>query len=80
MANNPNPIPILVVLFLLKNKSGGAHLSPALPSALELESMLDNAHSMIHMIEKLNGLAQAGSQASLPDMKKMMEIVEKIPL
>jgi len=80
MAKNPNPIPILAVLFLLKNKNGGMRLSPALPSALELESMLDNAHSMIHMIEKLNGLAQSGAQASLPDMKKMMEIVEKLPL
>ena len=46
----------------------------------ELESMLDNAHSMIHTIEKLRGFAQVSGQGSLPDMKKMMEIVEKLPL
>ena len=49
-------------------------------NTLELESMLDNAHSMIHTIEKLRGFAQVSGQGSLPDMKKMMEIVEKLPL
>ena len=75
-----NPIPILVVLLLLKNKNGGAGLRPPVLNTLELESMLDNAHSMIHTIEKLGSLAQVGAGASLPDMKKMMEIVEKLPL
>ncbi len=79
MAKNPNPIPIIVVLLLLTNR-GGLRLSPPVFNTLELESMLDNAHNMLHTIEKLNGFAQSGMASSLPDMKKMMEIVEKLPL
>ncbi|MCI9477135.1 hypothetical protein AALA22_03235 [Anaerovoracaceae bacterium 41-7] len=78
MANNP--IPILAVLFLLKSKNTGTGFRPPVMNTLELESMLDNAHSMIHTIEKLRGFAQVSGQGSLPDMKKMMEIVEKLPL
>ena len=80
MANNPNPIPIIAVLLLLKNAGGGQRLRPPVINTLELESMLDSAHSMLHTIEKLNGFAQSGLQTSLPDIKKMMEIVEKLPL
>lgn len=79
MANNLNPLPVIAVLFLLKN---GGNLRQRIPSVstLQLESMLDNAHSMLHTLEKLTNLVQNSSQVSLPDMKKMMEIVEKIPL
>lgn len=79
MANNLNPLPVIAVLFLLKN---GGNLRQRMPSVstLQLESMLDNAHSMLHTLEKLTNLVQNSSQVSLPDMKKMMEIVEKIPL
>lgn len=80
MAKNINPIPIIAVIFLLKQKGGGLRLNPPAINTLELESMLDNAHSMLHTIEKINGLAQSGVASSLPDMKKMMEIVEKLPL
>ena len=79
MANNLNPLPVIAVLFLLKN---GGNLRQRMPSVitLQLESMLDNAHSMLHTLEKLGSFVQNSSQVSLPDMKKMMEIVEKIPL
>lgn len=79
MANNLNPLPVIAVLFILKNSGSLRHRIPSV-STLQLESMLDNAHSMLHTLEKLNNLAQNSSQLSLPDMKKMMEIVEKIPL
>lgn len=79
MANNLNPLPVIAVLFLLKN-SGNLRLRIPSVSALQLEAMLDNAHSMLHTLEKLSSFAQNSSQVSLPDMKKMMEIVEKIPL
>ena len=79
MANNLNPLPVIAVLFLLKN---GGNLRQRMPSVstLQLESMLDNAHSMLHTLKKLGSFVQNSSQVSLPDMKKMMEIVEKIPL
>ena len=79
MANNLNPLPVIAILFLLKN---GGNLRQRIPavSALQLESMLDNAHSMLHTFERLNSFVQNSSQVSLPDMKKMMEIVEKLPL
>lgn len=84
MAKNINPIPLLAVLFLLQksstNTQGGLRLKPPALHSLELESMLDSAHSMIHIVEKLNNFAQAGGTSALPDMKKMMEIVEKLPL
>lgn len=79
MANNLNPLPVIAVLFLLKN---GGNLRQRIPSVstLQLESMLDNAHSMLHTLEKLTNLVQNSSQVSLPDMKKMMEIVDNLPL
>lgn len=75
MANNP--LPIIVVLILLKNK-GNLH-TPALGS-LELEAFIDNARSLLNTVDKINGFAQMGGTKALPDMKKLMEIVEKIPL
>lgn len=85
MSNNPNPIPIILILLLLKNSSGSASgFHPPIINTLALESLLDNAHSLLHTIEKLNSFAQSGAlsslPSSLPDMKKMMEIVEKLPL
>ncbi|MEE0741367.1 MAG: hypothetical protein ACLRWH_10545 [Emergencia sp.] len=74
-----NPIPIILVVLLLKNRNG-LNLNPAMFNSLELESFLDNARTMLNTIDKINGFAQSGVASSLPDMKKMMEIVEKIPL
>lgn len=72
-----NPIPIILILVLLKNR-GGFH-QPSI-SSLELESFLDNAHSMLNALEKISGFAQSGLANSLPDMKKILEIVEKFPM
>ncbi len=84
MSNNPNPIPVILVLLLLKNSGGTSGLRPPVINTLALESLLDNAHSLLHTVEKLNSIAQSGAltslPSSLPDMKKMMEIVEKLPL
>lgn len=74
-----NPIPILLVLFLLKNR-GGMQSGNRLIGSLELESFLDNARTMLNTLDKISGFAAAGIQSELPDMKKVMEIVEKIPL
>lgn len=74
-----NPIPILLVIFLLKNR-GNLNVNPAAFSSLELESFLDNARTMLNTLDKISSLAESGAISSLPDMKKMMEIVEKIPL
>ena len=48
-------------------------------SPLQIESTLDQVHDLLHVLEKVNGFSAAGL-SSLPDMKKMLEIVEKIPL
>ena len=75
MANNP--IPIILVILLLKNRGG---LNAPMLNSLQLESFLDNAHTMLNTLDKLNSFAQSDLSSSLPDMKKMMEIVEKLPL
>ena len=72
-----NPFLIICLFLLLRNQSGS--LRPAL-SSLELESLIDQVHTMIHTVEKVNSFAHTDFAAALPDMKKMMEVVEKIPL
>ncbi len=72
-----NPIPIILIFLLIKKRSG---FHPPVINTLELESFLDNARTMLNTIDKINGFAQSGAASSLPDMKKMMEIVEKLPL
>jgi hypothetical protein len=76
--SGPNPIPILLILFLLKSRSGG--LSPPAINTLEIESFLDGCRTMLNVVDKVNHFAQGGGMSSLPDMKKMMEIVENLPL
>ena len=71
-----NPFLIFLAFFLVKN-APQIHIMRLSP--LQIESALDNVHDLLHMIEKVNGLS-AGGLASLPDMKKMLEVVEKIPL
>ena len=75
-----NPIPIIVILLLLKNKRGGMNINPPVINTLELESFLDHAKTMLHTIDQISGFAQSGGASSMPDMKKMMEIIEKLPL
>ena len=72
-----NPIPIILVLFVLKNKS---NIQPQVINTLELESFLDNARTVLNTIDKINGFTQGGGLSNLPDMKKMMEIVDNLPL
>ena len=72
-----NPIPIILVLFVLKNKS---NIQPPVIITLELESFLDNARTVLNTIDKINGFTQGGGLSNLPDMKKMMEIVDNLPL
>ena len=72
-----NPIPIILVLFVLKNKS---NIQPPVINTLELESFLDNARTVLNTIDKINGFTQGGGLSNLPDMKKMMEIVDILPL
>ena len=72
-----NPLLILCLFLLLRGQTGS--LRPAL-SSLQLESLIDQVHSMIHTMEKVNSFAHTDFAAALPDVKKMMEVVEKIPL
>lgn len=72
-----NPL-LILCLFLFLRRQGNAPL-PAL-STLQLESLIDQVHTMIHTMEKVNSFARSDLAASLPDMKKMLEAVEKIPL
>ncbi len=78
MANNPmnNPIPLIIILLLLKNRSG---FQVPMYNSLQLDSLLDNVHMMLHAWEKLNGMDLSNLASSLPDMKKMLEAVDKIP-
>ena len=75
-----NPILIIAVLLLLKNRSGLTSTLPHTLNSLQLESLIDNVHSAIHMMEKMNQLGHMDIATMLPDMKKMLEVVEKIPL
>jgi len=69
---------LILCLFLYLRRQNGAAL-PAL-SSLQLESVIDQVHTMIHAMEKVNAFTQSDLASSLPDMKKMLEVVEKIPL
>ena len=75
-----NPIPIIVILLLLKNKNAFGSTVPTALNSLQLESLIDNLHTTIHAIEKLNNFSHSDLASSLPDMKKMLEVVEKLPL
>ena len=72
-----NPLLILCLFLFIRQQPGSA-----LPSLtrLQLESMLDQLHTMIHTMEKVNSFAHSDLLSTLPDMKKMLEAVEKIPL
>ena len=74
-----NPL-LIVCLFLLLRRSGSG--SGAIPSltVLQMESLMDQMHTMIHTMEKVSTFARSDLASSLPDMKKMLEVVEKIPL
>ena len=72
-----NPLLIVFLFLLLRWPKDGPQ--PAL-SSLQLESLIDQIHTMIHTMEKVQSFAKADLAASLPDMKKMLEVVEKIPL
>ena len=50
-----NPIPIILVLFVLKNKS---NIQPPVINTLELESFLDNARTVLNTIDKINVFTQ----------------------
>ena len=75
-----NPL-LVVCLFLLLRRQGNS-LPPVQGtwSSLQLESLIDQVHTMIHTMEKINSFAHTDLAAALPDMKKMLEVVEKIPL
>lgn len=75
-----NPIPLIVIFLLLRQQTSSHITSFNALNSLQLESLLDNIHTMIHAIEKLNSFSQAELASSLPDMKKMLEVVEKLPL
>lgn len=77
MANNP--IPILVIFVLLKNRNA-LQGKPLHLESLQLESLVDNLHTAIHAYEKVSNFSHGELASNLPDMKKIMEIVEKIPL
>ena len=75
-----NPMLIIAVLLLLKNRASLTTSLPHTLNSLQLESFIDNVHSAIHMLEKMSQLGQMDLTSVLPDMKKMLEVVEKIPL
>lgn len=62
-----NPIPIILVLFVLKNKS---NIQPPVINTLELESFLDNARTVLNTIDKINGFTQGGGLSNLPGYEK----------
>jgi len=72
-----NPLFVLLLLFLFR-RQGQIPFTGL--STLQMESLLDQVHSAIHAVEKVHGLTQGDLSTSLPDMKKMLEVVEKIPL
>lgn len=72
-----NPLLVVCLFLLLRRQGNGPVLSL---STLQLESLIDQVHAMIHTMEKVNSFARSDLITSLPDMKKMMEVVEKIPL
>ena len=75
-----NSLAVIVIFLLLKNRTA---VSPAMfhnLSTLQMESLLDNLHAAIHAIEKINRFIQSDLASSLPDMKKILEVVENLPL
>ncbi|MDD4377039.1 MAG: hypothetical protein PHH48_02655 [Eubacteriales bacterium] len=67
-----NPIPIILVLFLLK---GNRNLQMPVINTLQMEAMLDNVRGMLSTIDKINNLSQvAKDPPKLPDMEKLMEL------
>lgn len=71
---------LIAILLLLKKRST---VNPAMLhslNTLQLESLMDHFHAAIHAMEKINNLSQSGLLTSLPDMKKMLEVVENLPL
>lgn len=84
MANKPIPF---IILFLLLKHLGSGSTPVSVPlslNSLQLESLIDNLHTMIHAMEKLNSFTHSDLASSLPeslpDMKKILEVVEKLPL
>ena len=65
-----NTLPIIVIFFLLQGKSG-VHMPqiPRIPreSLHELEALINNAQRMMDAMDRIN---------SLPDLKKISEIVD----
>lgn len=75
-----NPLLVVCLFLLLRHQSISS--APAMHSfsTLQLESLIDQVHTMIHAMEKVNAFAKSDLMTSLPDMKKMLEVVEKFPL
>ena len=77
-------LPVLILFLLLKNRNSHFSTIPFSLQSLQLESLMDNLHTMIHAIEKAKTFSQSDLLTSLPenlpDMKKIMEVVEKLPL
>ena len=75
-----NTLAVIAVILILRNRS---QFSPGIfhnLNSLQLESLLDNLHSAIHAIEKVSSFSQSELATSLPDMKKILEVVENLPL
>ncbi len=72
-----NPIPILLILFLISKRNDFSGLAF---HTLELDAFLDNARMLLNLMDRLNNLSQEGVSSSLPDMKKVMELVDKLPI
>lgn len=77
MANSP--IPLILIFLFMKNRNN-INIRPPVINTLELESFLDNCRTVLNTVDKINGFTSGIGQTSLPDMKKIMEIVEKLPL
>ncbi len=72
-----NSIPILLLLLFLSKR---ADFSGPGFQTLELDAFFDNARTLLNLMDRLNNLSQDGISSSLPDMKKVMELVEKLPI
>lgn len=78
MSSKTNIIPLILIIYLIKNKDG-FNFRPPVINTLQLESILDNARVMLSAVDKINSFAENAPEA-IPNMKKLMEVVEKIPL
>lgn len=74
-----NPLLVLCLILFFQRSTTNRQFMPSL-TGLQLESLIDQVHTMIHTMEKVNSFAHSDLVSSLPDMKKMLEVVEKIPL